>query len=82
MWFYLLGYAPPAPTEETTGEEVEGETEAPVMDSYEGWLYYFFILKVAFFQKVQWFCKISISPKQNTPNHYPELGIQISCQKQ
>ena len=31
---YSDPYAPPAPTEETTEEEVEGETEAPA--TYEG----------------------------------------------
>ena len=34
---YSDPYAPPAPTEETTEEEVEGETEAPA--TYEGWFY-------------------------------------------
>ena len=37
------------------------------------------LVKVAFFQKVQFVFQISKSPKQITPNHYLELEIWISC---
>ena len=39
------------------------------------------ILKVAFFQKVQFVFRISKSQKKNIPKNYPELEILISRQQ-